>query len=282
MITSRVALAISLLGAVAPAATLAQRTDTVRVGARRVEVLRMGTGSPTLVLESGAGEGAEEWKGIIADLAQFTHVLAYSRSGHGRSSATPGTGSPQASVAELHELLRTLGATGPVVLVGHSWGGLLARLYVSTYPGEVAGLVLIDGTHEAQFARWAPLNPAFKIMDSIRALLPTLSPSARGAYEQILAVQNAQQVSGMKSLPASLPVAVITALKPCAPQREFTCRDPRALAVWRALHDEWFTQATTGIRIVSAQTEHYVMNDQPQLILQAARFVLDQVRTTKR
>lgn len=278
----RFALAVSLLAAIAPTVTLAQQTDTVRVGARRVEVLRMGTGSPTLVLESGAGEGAEEWKGIIADLAQFTQVVAYSRSGHGQSSAASGPGSPQASVAELHELLGTLGTTGPIVLVGHSWGGLLARLYVSTYPSEVAGLVLVDGTHEAQFARWAPLNPAFKIIDSIRAIVPKLPPMARGDYEQILAVQNAQQVSGMKALPASLPVAVITALKPCAPQREFTCRDPRALAIWRGLHDEWFAQATNGIRIVSAKTEHYVMNDQPGLILQAARFVLEQTRLTKR
>ncbi|WP_353267420.1 alpha/beta fold hydrolase [Gemmatimonas sp.] len=278
----RIALALSLFGAVAPTVTLAQRTDTIRVGARRVEVLRMGTGSPTLVLESGAGEGAAQWKGIIADLAQFTQVVAYSRSGHGQSSAAPGPGSPAASVAELHELLGTLKATGPVVLVGHSWGGLLARLYVSTYPSEVAGLVLVDGTHEAQFARWAPLNPAFKIVDSIRAIVPKLPPSARSDYEQLLAVMNAQHVSGMNALPASLPVAVITALKPCAPQREFTCRDPRALAVWRELHDEWFTQATSGIRIVSAKTEHYVMNDEPGLILQAARFVLDQTRSTKR
>lgn len=281
MITSRFVLAISLLGAVAPATIRAQRTDTIRVGARRVEVLRMGTGSPTLVLESGAGEGADEWKGVISDLAQFTHVVAYSRSGHGQSSAAASTASPQSSVTELHELLETLGETGPVVLVGHSWGGLLTRLYVSTYPTEVAGLVLVDGTHEAQFARWAPLNPAFKIIDSIRAFVPKLPPSARGDYDQILAVESAQRVTGMKPLPTALPIAVITALKPCAPEREFTCRDPRALAIWRGLHDEWFSQATTGLRIVSDRTEHYVMNDQPRLIAQASRFVVEQVRAPK-
>lgn len=200
MIPSRLVLVISILGAVTPATTLAQRTDAVRVGARRVEVLRMGTGSPTLVLESGAGEGADEWKGIIADMARLTRVVAYSRSGHGRSTLSSGAGSPQESVAELHELLRALGVTGPIVLVGHSWGGLLARLYVSTYPGEVAGLVLVDGTHEAQFARWAPLNPAFKIIDSLRARVPKLPPAARDDYEQILAVQSAQRVSGLTSL----------------------------------------------------------------------------------
>lgn len=282
MTVRQFALTASLFAAISSTNALAQRSATVLVGDRRVEVVRMGTGSPTLVLESGGGEVAAQWMGVIADLAKLTHVVAYSRAGHGRSSAATGPGSPQTSVAQLHELLRAIGETGPVVLAGHSWGGLLSRLYVSTYPGDVAGLVLVDATHESQFARWESLTPGSKIADAVRSFAAKMPAAARFDYEQVLAMQEAQRVPGMKPLPSHLPLAVITALKPCAPEREFTCRDPRALGIWRDLHDEWFKQVTTGVHIVSAQTEHYVMNDQPQLIVQAVQFVLEQARTSKR
>lgn len=281
MTAFQLAVAASLLAVIGPASALSQKTDTVVASGRRFEVLRMGAGIPTLVLESGAGEGASEWRGIIADLAKLTHVVAYSRAGHGASEATTNPGSPQASVQDLHDLLITLGETQPVILAGHSWGGLLTRLYLSTYPGAVAGLVLIDATHESQYARWQPLSPRFRIVDSVRILIPRLPPAARDDFAQILAVEETQRVSGMRPLPAQLPLAVITAMKPCAPTREFTCRDPKARAVWRDLQDEWFEEAQTGIHIVSAQTEHYVMNDQPQLILSAVQFILTQTRATK-
>lgn len=276
------ALALPLATTIHAWPLLAQRSDTVSVGGRRVEVIRLGTGSPTLVLESGGGEGATEWNPVIADLAKLTRVVAYSRTGHGKSGPLIGPGSPQRSVAELHELLGAIGESGPVIVAGHSWGGLLARLYASTYPAEVAGLVLIDATHEAQFLRWQAVNPAFAIADTIRAMVTMFPPAARIDFEQMLGVQDVQRVEGMKVLPSSLPLAVITALKPCAPQREFTCRDPRALAIWRGLHHEWFSQVSTGLHLVSAKTEHYVMNEQPDLILRAVGFVLEQAREQRR
>jgi pimeloyl-ACP methyl ester carboxylesterase len=241
----------------------------------------MGEGSPTLVLESGGGESASQWSRILPELAKQTRVIAYSRSGFGESTAGTLPGSPQSTVAELHALLQVLGETGPFVLAGHSWGGLLARLYVSTFPTEVVGLVLIDGTHEAQYARWEALDPAFKFADFMRATVSQAPRATRDLVEQVLTVEAAQQVVGMKPIP-DLPLAVITAMKPCQPEREWTCRDPRALAVSRELHDEWSARSTSSLRIVSARTGHYVMNDQPMLILDAIKFVLDQVRSIKR
>jgi len=276
MIRSRTALACAILSTVSPAKNSAQEPRLVRVAGRQVEVIALGAGSPTLVLESGGGENASQWKSILPELAKQTHVIAYSRAGFGKSDPA-GSVSPQASVRELHELLQALGERAPVVIAGHSWGGLLARLYASTYPTEVAGLVLIDGTHESQFHRWQDLEPAFSIVDTLRALTSKMPPTVRNMYDQLLEVQLAQRVDGMKPL-ADMPLAVITALKPCPPEREWTCRDPRALAVWRKLHDEWFARSTDALRLVSDRTTHYIMNDQPSLIAIAVEFVVREVR----
>lgn len=283
MIRSRAALVCAVLSTVSAAKTSAQEPTLVSVAGRQVEVIQMGAGSPTLVLESGGGENASQWKSILPQLAKQTHVIAYSRAGFGKSdpNTAAGTASPQASVRELHQLLQALGERAPVVLAGHSWGGLLARLYASTYPTEVAGLVLIDGTHESQFHRWQQLEPAFSFADTIRAWTSTMPPTVRAMYDQLLEVQLAQRVDGMKPL-ADMPLAVITALKPCPPEREWTCRDPRALAVWRQLHDEWFARSTNALRLVSARTTHYVMNDQPSLITAAVEFAVGAVRARPR
>jgi len=281
MIRSRAALVCAILFMVSAEKTSAQESTLLRVGGRQVEVIQLGTGSPTLVLESGGGEDASQWKGILPELAKQTHVIAYSRAGFGRSdpthteAATPQ--SPQSTVRDLHELLQALGEGAPVVLAGHSWGGLLVRLYASTYPTEVAGLVLIDGTHESQFHRWQAVVPAFSFADTIRALTSKMPPLVRAMYNQLLDIQSAQRVDGMKPL-ADMPLAVITAVKPCPPNGDFPCRDTRALAVWRQLHDEWFARSTDGLHLVSSRTAHYVMNDQPSLITDAVRFVVGEVR----
>lgn len=278
-------LAIGLLGVILQLPMSAhqsvQESTLVSVGGRQVEVVQAGTGSPTLVLESGGGEGAAQWSGVLPELAKQTRVLAYSRAGFGRSAPSTRPGSPQSSVLELHELLQTLGETGPLVLAGHSWGGLLSRLYVSTFPTRVAGLVLIDSTHESQFARWQLLKPSFEFAPTIRASLSGSPPELRALYEQVLAVQAAQRVEGMRPLP-DVPLAVITAAKPCPPSREWTCRDPEAMAIKRQLHDEWAAASTSSLRIVSARTGHDVMNDQPLLIVDAVRFVLTEVRGATR
>jgi pimeloyl-ACP methyl ester carboxylesterase len=242
-----------------------------------VEVQLLGSGTPLVVLEGGVGADAAAWNSVIAELAKITRVLAYSRSGHGRSSSAPGDGSPAQAVRELHKLLKAVGNTSPVVIVGHSYGGILARLYASAYPNEVAGMVLVDATHESQFARWETLFPNLRIADLLQTGLDRAPPALRSDVQHMLAIERAQQVEGMTPL-TNMPLAVITALRPCAPDREPTCRDPRALRVWRELHDEWFARSSNALRLVSDRTEHYVMTDQPDLVTRGVQFVVDQVR----
>jgi pimeloyl-ACP methyl ester carboxylesterase len=105
-------------------------------------------GGPTVVLDTGLGEPSLSWGSVPEQIAEFARVCTYDRAGLGWSERSPTSRLPIHIVEELHTLLTRAQVKPPYVLVGHSNGGLYAYLYADEYPGEVAGLVLVDSTHE--------------------------------------------------------------------------------------------------------------------------------------
>ena len=103
-----------------------------------------GTGSPTLVLESGHGEDFTVWGKVQPALSLVTRTCSYDRAGFGWSGAQPGARDAVHIADQLHALLLKAGITSPIVLMGHSGGGLYARVYASRFPRGMAGLVLVD------------------------------------------------------------------------------------------------------------------------------------------
>ena len=130
-----------------------QRVD---VGGYRMHIHCVGTataGSPTVVLEAGQGNSSSIWAWVQAEVAKTTHVCAYDRAGAGWSDASPNPRDAAHMADELHALLGKAGITGPVVLAGHSFGGLVTHVYAARYPKEVAGLVWVDVEQPDQWTR---------------------------------------------------------------------------------------------------------------------------------
>ena len=99
---------------------------------------------PTVILESGMGDFSVEWGLVQPGVARFARVCSYDRAGDGWSELGPHPRTFHQIVYELHTLLDKAGVKPPLALVGHSYGGWLTRLYVSTYPTDVAGMVLVE------------------------------------------------------------------------------------------------------------------------------------------
>src|SRR3712207_4967987 len=156
-----VLLLVSLLAALDPAAARAAesgasaRLVTIN-GGRKMYLDCRGSGSPTVVLVAGLKASATDWNTaetqaptVFSEVAKFTRVCAYDRPGTpvgekpSRSDPVQQPTTAQDAVLDLHALLRAAKEPAPYVLVGHSYGGLVARLYASTYPDEVSGLVLV-------------------------------------------------------------------------------------------------------------------------------------------
>ena len=126
----------------------------VDMGGYRMHISCQGEGSPTVILEAGGGDSSLIWALVQPQVAKITRVCAYDRAGFGWSDLSPKPRTAQNIVEELHILLVKSGITGPYILVGHSMGGMIIRLYAHQYPDEVAGMVLVDSVHEEQSLRF--------------------------------------------------------------------------------------------------------------------------------
>src|SRR5205823_9103794 len=117
----------------------------VDVGGYRLHINCVGTGSPTVLIESGLGDWSASWSNAVQPQAgRTTRVCTYDRAGMGFSEPGPLPRTAERFADELHTLLSGAGVPGPYVLVGHSLGGLPVRVYAHKYAAEVAGVVLIE------------------------------------------------------------------------------------------------------------------------------------------
>ena len=274
---------------------------------RRMHLYCVGSGTPTVVLEAGLGDfGLSSWRFILPQLSTLSRTCAYDRAGTGWSDPPRVAPMPTPIVDDLHTLLAKSGEPGPYVLVGHSLGGPLVRHYAVHYPAEVAGLVLVDGSHEDQLSRMkAKGMPTWtdyllKVIPAIHFLgvdrvaqsstfKDTLEAVAVARTTTDNAMRNTGEIStslaeffaavkhDAKPL-GTLPVTALTAGKMAipgvAPEVATSIHDE-----WVAMHKEIVSRTSRGRWILAEQSTHYIQKDQPDLVVQAVRDMLDTVRT---
>src|SRR5262245_44742548 len=285
-----------LLVAGAGAASAAPADDFGRLveigGGRGLYLECHGTGSPTVVLESGFRNDAEIWDtltstgtAVLPAVSRFTRVCAYDRPGTaldaehiGRSDPVPMPRTADDIVADLNALLRAAEVPGPYVLVGHGLGGLFARLYASGQPEAVVGLVLVDAYPERLEEllgpdRWAtyeqivldpgPLSsvPDLETIDLHAASETMLAAVARSPLRRVplVVLSRGRPVA----LPAGVPAGFSDALE-------------QAWAVGQA---ELATLAPGGRHGIARHSADYIQLDQPALVVRAIRRVVNTIRT---
>ena len=236
-----------------PEASPAPRfTNTVAVDGRRLGLTCAGSGRPTVVLVGGRRLPADAvWPPIVDALSPLTRVCAFDRAGLGASDPQPRSPQTAADVAaDLHAALEAAGEAGPFVLVGFSGGGLFVRLYASTHPDQVAGLVLVDAGPPGVFAPSDGLQPGLAAPIDFHA-----------SQEQVLAAPP----------PPPVPAVVIVAEEP----ELFDIRG--TVAEWHALQAAQAREL--GARLVVAEgSGHFVPLDRPGVVIAAIEDVVAAVR----
>ena len=141
-----------------PAYTHAQQLVEVAPG-RRLNLYCVGNGSPTVIFEAGLGNETGTWGFVQPAIGAHTRACSYERAGLGFSDPANRPGTAANAVDDLHHLLAAAGIKPPYVLVGHSYGGMIVRLYADQYPKDVAGMVLVDTANEDFPASYWKVDP---------------------------------------------------------------------------------------------------------------------------
>jgi pimeloyl-ACP methyl ester carboxylesterase len=254
--------------AAAPPPTAGPTARLVEVDGRAQSIDCRGTGSPTVILESGLGVYSGTWLGVMDALSDAAFRLCrYDRPGLGESEAGERPRTVARFVDELRALLAQAGETGPYVLVGHSLGGLTAQLFARDHPDEVVGAVLVDAIHPELEARIEPLlTPA-----QVAARREELELNQEGIqFDDILASE--AQVLAAPPFP-QIPLVVLAHGLP------FPVTDPTWPAeevedLWSDLQIDLARLTPDADFVVAEASQHRIQETEPDLVAKVIRGVV--------
>lgn len=149
----------------------------IDLGTHQLHLRTLGTTGPVVVLEAGAGSPGLVWALVAREASRSARVVIVDRAGYGWSQPGPGPRTSERAVAELKLALAMAGIAGPYILVGHSFGGLTMRVFASQHPELVAGLVLVDATHEDELTDRFPAEhiKGQRMLPKMMRMMTTLS-----------------------------------------------------------------------------------------------------------
>jgi pimeloyl-ACP methyl ester carboxylesterase len=282
--------------------TLLQR-QAVQVDGTSFDAVVLGDGRPTVVFVNGLGSPLEEWSLVAPTVAEQCRVVCYDRRQPPPRGPVPTHDAAQIT-ADLRQLLTALGITGPLVLVGHSWGGAVIRRYAHEHPAEVVGMVLVDASHEA-IKGMIPARPratrALYVSTTLmlrvgpvrRRLLGTLGfdrlpPDVMSVVNDLRWVADGRtsraefagigpSLRDLASTAPDLPPVPIRVLL-AGGRGDWTAKlGAKQLASIRAVWEQ-ATRGRSGVTLdVVPDSGHYISLDQPQAVIDAIDDVIGQV-----
>lgn len=261
----------------------------VDIGGYRLHLWCTGAGMPTVILDTGLGGSSADWGFVQPEVARFTRVCSYDRAGMGYSDPGPSPRTARRIAGELAELVDRSGLGGALVLVGASSAGFNVRIFASDHPDRVAGLVLVDASHEDQahevptLARFVPLLSSLGILRLLGVSFglseESLAPSARqfaratrfraagyrAAAGEISHIRESAEEVRRSRRKLTIPVVVVTGGRGADQQ-------------WRSLQADQVTLSERGCQIIAERAGHVVALDQPDVVVNAIRTIVETSR----
>jgi pimeloyl-ACP methyl ester carboxylesterase len=251
--------------------------SSIDVGGYSLYYKELGTGGPAVIFLAGEDDNITVWRKVHSDIAAFTTAIAYDRGGVGCSDQGENPRTADMVAAELDAFLDALGLTEPVILCGHSFGGLFARYFANQYPDRVAGLVLIDATHELIEKQMAlTLKPEALEKEDLEYGIYfgiTGKPGVWGEYYN--RYNTYDQVAANRSLP-DIPLIYLSAGKydpGQVPADQATVAD----GIKETLDEDQVSLSPQGELILVQNSGHDIQIEKPQAVVDAVKQVFDAV-----
>ncbi|WP_425415667.1 alpha/beta fold hydrolase [Paenibacillus oryzae] len=280
----------------------------VDAGGYSLHMVKKGSGAPAIIFEAGSGETSLSWRDVPDQLAPYATVVTYDRAGYAWSEEADSDRTGANIVEELHTALKAEGIEGPYIMVGHSLGGMYARLFTETYRDEMAGLVLVDArpenderdTKETLEAENFAGNPSsweiklFKRSGLLRLFQNVLlegmvAKEDRGHFINVIskpayfdAKDNEGRLSSLtedairgQNL-GTLPVRIIArGIAPDYASVGISEEGGRKIEeIWRAGQEAMLEISADSRLTIAEKSGHMVMKDQPELVVEAIQELL--------
>jgi pimeloyl-ACP methyl ester carboxylesterase len=237
--------------------TLFAEIDTARL-----QVFTGGEGENTVVFESGLGVDGSTWmeSGIFDSIGRTDQVVAYDRRGYGKSSQTDNARGLQALVDDLAMIINRTDSNEKVILVSHSLGGSIARVYAIQHPDKVKALLFIDPNHE-KFGEYASMSQMY--VDTLVQMFAAEKMKG-AAMEAAALIENRSFLKTLPTLP-DVPIAVITSVKT---DSEMTAE---GVADWSQAHATLGKGISSFSHIKTDKSGHFIYLEEPNLVIEWIR-----------
>lgn len=256
----------------------------VDVGDHRLHINCTGSGSPTVVIEAGLGDWSTSWEAVVQpELAKTTRVCTYDRAGLGWSEAASLPSDAAQFAEDLHTLLQNANVPGPYVMVGHSLGGFIVRLFAHDYASEVVGIVLIDSMNPKQvtqslsnsLARMSSFQTVLarfgvaRLLVKLPAIAPSLGPNQEAYYPLYIRPQSLQTTANeYKGLAASAPQAAAVKSFGDLPLIVLTAKG-NTNPGWPEWQAELLQLSSNSEQIFAENSGHTIQRDEPEAAVAA-------------
>jgi pimeloyl-ACP methyl ester carboxylesterase len=250
-----------------------------------------GTGEPTVVLESGIHDSSDTWTisdtkaaPVFTEVSRYTHVCVYDRPGTVRYTNPPALTTRSSPVqmprtlpgmaSDLHALLTAARIPGPYLLVGHSYGGMIARSFAQAHPSSTAGLVFVDAFGPNIAQQFGTQWPAYVATLN----KPGTALDDQAGWESVNADEAIRAILHGGTLPR-VPAAVISKTEPFAvsPTVPAALTDTLEVA-WPHVQDALVDLEPYTPHVFATGSDHYVQIHAPDLTSSMIRLVLDRAR----
>ncbi|MDS3860958.1 alpha/beta hydrolase [Thermosynechococcaceae cyanobacterium BACA0444] len=288
----------------------------IEIEGKRLHYRVMGEGHPIIVVDSGQGGTHLDWQLVQPEVAKFTRIVTYDRAGYGWSDSGTEPRTAKQIVKELRQLLKEAGIAPPYILVGMSLSGLFTRFFAYQYPEEVAGMVLVDVTHERINERmpiamvklnerfdWLAIHvlPMMARIGLFRLLvlfdrLPLASDlfkklpiAIKSAAQSIYAQTQFWQTLGQESAAFSVSIQQVEQARskklfPEIPLMVLSSGKPdfggtqELLQIMQELHADLANESPQGVQIIAQKSGHAIQLDDPELVIDIIRQVVEKAR----
>lgn len=268
------------------------RGELIDVGGHSLYISCQGKGLPVVVLDAGLAGDSRDWRKVQPQLAKTNRTCIHDRAGYGRSDTGPQPRTSGRIAAELRTLLMLADLPPPYLLVGHSFGGFNMRLFAGLFPGDTAGVVLVDSPHEDQAdalfeqgilgfldpngwlrSLWSPdlLSSLPAESALIAEMLGIQAKTWYGILNEAVAFDASAQELQATPMPSDIPLGVLMHGRRIFPSGPIGDGLEQG---WMRANRELVKAQQQGVFAIAPQSGHLIHAEQPRLIVDMVQTVI--------